>query len=271
MNRQMAILFDSDEYVCYAKHAKGTTLFLRDEVPEWARFFAINPLQPGTRREDKNVAKFRNILIEFDRPDLGSIAEQVDYVRAAGVPYSTLVSSGGKSLHCIISLTDYFQTYEEYKKRARQVILGLKADASCFNPSRLSRLGGAVRDNGKTQEIIEVYRRVTMPEFAKFASRFPEPGVTETGPRVPTGKKLNPPGYVTDFIVDGFLMAGGRTRTLFACAAALAECGWAPEEIHAALLPRAATLYKPGEYPEGKVEATIRDGIKRVLGGTHAV
>ena len=268
MNRQMQILFEPGERVCFAKHPQGIRTFDRDDVPTWAVFFAINPILEGETRADRNVSCYRNFLVEFDRPDLGSIAEQVEYVRAMGVPYASLVSSGGKSLHCVIRLETTFRSYEDFKMNARRVILGLKADHSCFNPSRLSRLGGATRDNGNEQTIIDIRSRVSRTDFDRFAARFPNVGIAqERPPAPPPGKKLTPPRYVLDFIHDGILRSGGRTQTLFAVSAAMAECGWSLEEILAALKPRTDALFADGEYGPDKVAVTIRDGVRRVVGG----
>lgn len=144
----LKVLFDEGEQTCFTSTPFGTELSLNPDSNDV--FFSINPMVGS--RKDANVTKFRNILIELDdRP----LAEQLDYVMTK-VPVSTVVYSGGKSYHFIISLVTPLQTREEYDELVRRVYALLPAtDRTCKNPSRLSRLPFAVRPETGVEQTLK--------------------------------------------------------------------------------------------------------------------
>lgn len=116
----------------------------------WIRF---NPLD-GKGVKNDNVTAFRFALIESDSMDLG---EQNALIRELELPVACLVYSGGKSLHAIVRIEA--ATYEEYRVRVDYLYSvceknGMKVDKQNRNPSRLSRLPGAVR-NGHKQFLVD--------------------------------------------------------------------------------------------------------------------
>lgn len=116
----------------------------------WIRF---NPLD-GKGVKNENVAAFRFALVESDSTDLG---EQHAIIREMELPVACLVYSGGKSLHAIVKIDA--GSYEEYRRRVDYLYTvceknGLKVDKQNRNPSRLSRLPGAVR-NGHKQFLVD--------------------------------------------------------------------------------------------------------------------
>ncbi len=116
----------------------------------WIRF---NPLD-GKGVKNDNVTAFRFALIESDSMDLG---EQNALIRELELPVACLVYSGGKSLHAIVRIDA--ASYEEYRTRVDYLYSvceknGMKVDKQNRNPSRLSRLPGAVR-NGHKQFLVD--------------------------------------------------------------------------------------------------------------------
>ncbi len=116
----------------------------------WIRF---NPLD-GKGVKNDNVTAFRFALIESDSMDLG---EQNAIIRELELPVACLVYSGGKSLHAIVRIDA--ASYEEYRTRVDYLYSvceknGMKVDKQNRNPSRLSRLPGAVR-NGHKQFLVD--------------------------------------------------------------------------------------------------------------------
>ena len=116
----------------------------------WIRF---NPLD-GKGVKNDNVTAFRFALIESDSMDLG---EQNAMIRELELPVACLVYSGGKSLHAIVRIDA--ASYEEYRTRVDYLYSvceknGMKVDKQNRNPSRLSRLPGAVR-NGHKQFLVD--------------------------------------------------------------------------------------------------------------------
>lgn len=166
-------LFEPDELTCFTRDPKGTKVSSVLSF-DGQNYFCINPLaatdaQPHQswhsaaigRRADCNVTSYRNILCEFDS---GSIAEQRAIV--ASMPYSTLVFSGGKSLHAIISLESPCTDLASYKRLCKRIYakLGDTVDKSASNPSRLSRCPHAMRGDVK-QELLDVRKRVSASEL----------------------------------------------------------------------------------------------------------
>jgi hypothetical protein len=122
------------------------------------------------RRADANVTAYRNIVLEFDGMPLN---EQKKFLDDRHVPYSTLTYSGGKSLHAVVCFLKPFTNKEEYQHCFQQLadILLWKIDPSCKNPSRLTRLAGAMR-NGVKQELLYCNRRIGRTEFEMWTKRF---------------------------------------------------------------------------------------------------
>lgn len=139
-------LFDDGEWVCFTGTPYGVDSAAINplDTPE-DNYFCINPLN-GTRR-DSNVAVFRNILIEMDK---GGLDEQWKVIIDSKVPFSTIVFSGKKSLHVIISLETPLTNINDYKKLTKRIYakMGGKeiVDTSVGNPSRLSRSADVFRD-----------------------------------------------------------------------------------------------------------------------------
>ena len=116
----------------------------------WIRF---NPLD-GKGVKNDNVTAFRFALIESDSMELG---EQNAIIRELELPVACLVYSGGKSIHAIVHIDA--SSYEEYRTRVDYLYSvceknGMKVDKQNRNPSRLSRLPGAMR-NGHKQFLVD--------------------------------------------------------------------------------------------------------------------
>ncbi len=120
------------------------------EAGAWIRF---NPLD-GRDVANDNVTAYRYALVESDKMDIG---EQNSIIRELELPVACLVYSGGKSVHAIVRVDA--GSYEEYRRRVDFLYSvceknGLVIDKQNRNPSRLSRLPGAVR-RGHKQFIID--------------------------------------------------------------------------------------------------------------------
>jgi hypothetical protein len=151
----LKVLFEPDEQTCFADTpyniALGTT-----PIPG-NTFFSINPMH--TSRADANVTCYRNLMLECDNMPL---EQQIEYVTSR-IPVSTIVYSGGKSYHFIISLAEPCSTREEYDTLVRRIHALLpQVDPTTKNPSRFSRLPGAMRlDTGKMQDLVYKGSRIS--------------------------------------------------------------------------------------------------------------
>lgn len=103
-----------------------------------------------TYRGDGSVAAFRNLVVENDAR---SFAVQLAFwggwaVRHGWERVRSLVHSGGKSIHCVFKVDAVGREDWETRVRGRYVreVFGpMGFDAACANPSRMTRLPGAVR------------------------------------------------------------------------------------------------------------------------------
>lgn len=112
-------------------------------------YICINPLD-GDYIGNKNVTSYRHALVESDEMERGKFAA---IVKQLNLPIAAMVDSGNKSLHAIVKIdADDARQYAErvrvlYERCERN---GIVIDKANKNPSRLSRMPGAVR-NGKRQ------------------------------------------------------------------------------------------------------------------------
>lgn len=184
MDNFIRTLFDKDEQTCFSQTPYGTEL---SSAPQLDIFFSINPMH--TSRADANVTYYRNILLEIDSLPLD---EQLRYMD--GIPVTSIVYSGGKSYHFIISLEQPCKTREEYDllvKRLHKLLP--EVDPTTKNPSRFSRLPGAIRpDTGKLQELIYLGNRVNNGQLDALLPILP-PQKPITAP---------PSGFFSTLVVD---------------------------------------------------------------------
>lgn len=260
-------MFDEGEYTCFAKYAKGTKVFPVSDhanVLNWVQYFTINPLckdkdlnpteeyhdKNSPRRADANVIAYRNFLIEIDNT---GIQDQYSFIREFDVPYSTLVYSGGKSLHFIVSLENECKDLEEYTKLAYRFYKALNVcrpgliDSANKNPSRLSRFPSVKREsNGKEQMLCQVNKRVEKADFEAWID-------SKIGTEVETYKNpVNSTSYynyirrsrekygLSSFksSLSGFTLnllmvgaeKGNRNTSVFKAACDFARCGYSEDE-----------------------------------------
>lgn len=189
------LLFDPEDHTCFGETLKSTRVnHYKLPYGRSRRWFTINALHPTEdlnptepyhdkskpRRADRNIIKWRNIMIEMDSC---SIPEQKVYIKESKMPYSTCVYSGGKSLHFVVALETPLQSEEEYRcwwKAINKIManLGAKLDPSTVNPSSFSRCPNAFReDKGQTQHLLKVNARIKNQVMLDwFASQGVSPG-----------------------------------------------------------------------------------------------
>lgn len=173
-------LFESSELVCVSEHPYGVFLSEQHAIKKGAVFFSINPMH--TSRADANVTCYRNILLEIDSLPLD---QQLAYIQYK-VPVTSIVYSGGKSYHFIISLAEPCSTKDEYDllvKRLHKLLP--KVDPTTKNPSRFSRMPGTVRpDTGKLQELLFLGSRISR---ATLEALLPPADISKTYEQQATG------------------------------------------------------------------------------------
>nr|DAS80785.1 MAG TPA: Regulatory protein repA [Caudoviricetes sp.] len=127
---------------------------LGDYNPEAGAWIRFNPLD-GKGVKNENVTDYRYALVECDNLP---VEKQNALIRQLELPCAALVYSGGKSLHAIVRVEA--QDYQQYRQRVDYLYTvcrknGLELDTQNKNPSRLSRMPGAMRA-GKKQHIVDI-------------------------------------------------------------------------------------------------------------------
>lgn len=110
----------------------------------WVR---LNPTD-GEGIADANVARFNYLLMESDSL---SLELQLSFLATLRLPLAAIVHSGGKSYHGVVEVNAKDDAeYEEVAAKIYRLIEPYGFDPSNKNPSRMSRLPGAVRSVGQT-------------------------------------------------------------------------------------------------------------------------
>lgn len=176
-----------------------------DYNPQAGAWIRFNPLD-GQGVKNENVTEFRYALVESDAME---VEKQHAIIRELELPVACLVHSGKKSIHAIVRIEA--ADYNEYRKRVDYLYNvcqknGLKVDQQNRNPSRLSRMPGAIR-NGRKQFLIDTnIGKQSWNEWYEWIEGvnddLPEPegleGVWENLP------ELSPP------LIDGILRQGHK-------------------------------------------------------------
>jgi RecA-family ATPase len=133
-------------------------LFKADGLKEWQGdavgvYVSINA-NNGSGRSSDNITKYRHCLIEFDE---STMAEQWAIIKRSGLPTSSIIKSGSRSLHAWVEIRA--ANAKEFAERVAFIYKHLehtKLDPANKDAGRLSRLPGAMRTaTGLQQELVE--------------------------------------------------------------------------------------------------------------------
>ena len=252
-----AALFDPGEHTCFTNTPYGTSVFaLAAGIRKPPAYFSINPLRPGSRRLDDNVVAYRNILVECDT---GSLPEQMDYIRELAMPFTTLVFSGGKSLHFVISLATALPDRAAYKALVERVhAVVTRCDHKTKNPSRLARWPSHFReDKGKWQHLLLVKNRVDSAALDSWLTAHGAlPRTVQARKRrvtpVAVGRRLWPLGRTLVLLKEG-APEGVRNDETYVAAHDLFRCGYTLEEATDKLVTALVAL----DFAEREIVRTI--------------
>ena len=232
----MCLFEYNNEHTCFSATPKGTAITNVNCWSTQTAFFSINPMNSTKTRCDAAVVKYRSILIEMDKMVLDL---QDQYISEIGLPYSTAVFSGKKSIHYIISLEEPIQDEQLYRALVRRIYRAVGddyVDHSCKNPSRFSRFPGHLRsDTEQEQRLLTVRTRVSMATLESWLQKRgvgPEE-VWENLTKEPRSTFKNPhrfSGFTKNFLADGAI-PGEWNRSLFKASADMYRCGFDKEEI----------------------------------------
>lgn len=172
------ILFDAEDKVFVGPDLYSGSVIEKENITS-GQFFCLNACEVGRKKCD--IKKFRNFLIEIDKDPVTQLPmprrEQAILIHQKyKVPYSTVVSSGNKSLHFIISLEEPLDNMEDYQLIASWIKnIVVETDASVLVPEKLSRFFGGT--NSKTQNEQKGYipknGRISNERFLEWLNSYP--------------------------------------------------------------------------------------------------
>lgn len=207
-NKFFSTLFKDGEYTCFGDRFANSISCAKPE--EYFEYFSINPMHGRhdfgylmkdgrdynvPRRADINVVDFRNFLFEMDSIGL---EDQRRIFENCGIPFTSIVYSGGKSYHAILGLSeglkcDYncIDSSKAYKRVWRRLAAyidrqarsmgyeypegcGSFIDRACSNPSRLSRFPNSKRANGNVQKLIVLGELMSIEKFEELLNKCPQ-------------------------------------------------------------------------------------------------
>lgn len=171
------LLFDEGDKVFIGQDLFSGSVVSKNEARS-GQFFCLNACDNGRKKSD--IRKFRNFLVEIDKiPGTDEPMSRRDQIllihQKYGVPFSTAVSSGNKSIHFIISLEEPLDNLEDYQYIAKWIknIIS-EADSSVLVPEKLSRFLGGI--NSKTQNeqkgFIPKGGRVSNARFLEWLNKY---------------------------------------------------------------------------------------------------
>ena len=167
-------LFDSHEPIAFGKDdstANKPTLNRESFVMGDAEKFCINPVWDWRVTENICVT---SLLFECDDETI-TPKDQAKLFFKSGLPFTTMVASGGKSIHVILRFTMPFSTEKKWSlawwEAISRVLLqyGIATDKRAALVTQLSRVPGTIREKtGKPQTLITIRNRVSHSEVLQW-------------------------------------------------------------------------------------------------------
>ena len=147
-----------------------------------AERFAINPFDK--HRNTDNLNAIVNLLFEIDEDEFGNKVDeeiQEKLFLDSGIPFTTMVSSGNKSVHVILRFTEPFLFNSEKDKQSEEQSRwwfsiakalkkhGIVADVRARLLTQISRVPGSIRkDTGEMQTLKHIRNRVSRSEVIEW-------------------------------------------------------------------------------------------------------
>jgi len=177
MNRKqfLEVLFDAEHISACGRDNKGATYpkpVFPDLIADKGVKFSINPIINW--RDTKNVleAGLYSMLFEMDQTPDGQLIpreEQIRLFKSSGLPFSTMMWSGTKSVHVIVRMAERIpkDMFVPLWLAIERVLTkhGCSIDTATMKIPQISRMPESIRDNGNRQDLIEVRHRISRSEI----------------------------------------------------------------------------------------------------------
>jgi hypothetical protein len=257
MSEFLKLLFNDGEWVVQADkfwHTQSHPINFNAK----SELFCLNPIHPNSTRREDDLVGFRNILVEMDH---GSRYSQVNHINKCKMPFTTAVWSGGRSMHFIISLTEFVDK-KKFKSLCKRIHIALerKNDPQCQNGAAFSRLPDVKREaTGNQQELMEVRSKVSLADLEAWLL---ERGVEDLPERVfdttvsGMGDRFGLSGFTLNCLFQG--VHENRNATCFRMACDFAQKGWPMEEC----FERVSGVT---DLPETELNSVVKSAYKFIL------
>lgn len=183
-NKFLNLLFNPNDYVWvvnrYKSHKNALSIHEALRVTNnmyptedgWT--IGLNPATShGIKHGKDNVSDYRNFLFEMDNLSIQKQRRMIEYFN---IPYSSIVFSGNKSLHLVISLNEPIDSLDEYK-RVHQIFWEVTYkmfDPQTNSPSTFTRIPEGQRliaDSKSTQSLVDIKERISKDELYTFIEK----------------------------------------------------------------------------------------------------
>ena len=188
----LQLLFDNGDWC-----AINDTIFkatqacsLEHAAKNMSIYMAVNPIKQSTTRGQANVTRNSAWLLEADKKYIDfktpmkdesgrdvevPIEEQRQAILDSGIPFATVVFSGGKSLHVIPRVNQHLseETWLAVWHAFSHVLwqYGLRVDPQTCDRARWTRRPGVMRDTGKWQTLEMTGKRVDLDELEAWFAK----------------------------------------------------------------------------------------------------
>jgi hypothetical protein len=246
---------------CIERNIKWEDAFEKSN-PAYMTLVALNPIKGW--RKDEYCTAFRNFLIEMDT---GDIANQIEYIKNIGMPYSAMVFSGSKSVHTLISLDEDLPNERIYRFIAEWILsVATLADPLTKNPSRSIRIPGAYRTPTKLQTLIEIKSSIKLMDLmgwlAKHPNVKPKPYEKKIVSEHPNFDNIAP--WAKGKLINGLDPKKGRNQQWYAIAMEFALQGYSYD----ATISLLEQYFTPDrDFKKKEWETTVGSAFKKVENG----
>ena len=301
IKRFYQILFDPGQTTCFSETAFGTAVYdiqnIQDIYPSYEKlmYFSVNALH--THRFDENVTCYRNFLIENDR--ITSIKDQIELVNKIGMPFSTALFSGSKSVHFVIALETPATSEKMYRFIGDWIhniindglfdpVTGkdLRFDRMTKNPSRFTRVPGGTNvkymKDDKDKIIFDNYgkpiiKSKTQQSILNLNGRIPDgvmddwllshiqhkPAVRPDPKPLIANDVANPlllKPWVT-YLLDNGIYEGKRNNSFYEMSRSFYESGFTVDGAIQYIIDNVRNL---GDFSHSEIDKAIRSGYKSI-------
>lgn len=255
------LFFNPGEEICFSANEYAYPSEPQENLNEDNTVLvAINPIK-GKRR-DECVTYFRSFMVECD--DM-PIAQQMEYIKRTGFPFSYCCYSGGKSLHFGLVLNHEIPSEHIYRYTYQWILNILtEADQKTKNPSRSIRFPGVIRpETGKEQKLVHMGNRISLDTLSVWLNKHPDkaPKVLSKKPRnkgAPRVDGIKP--WAKGALKEGVHnMDGSRNQTWMALGCEMALNGFSLDQ----------TFYYLSSYFEEQSDFREREWQTAVKSGWH--